>query len=42
MNGTEYVGGTLTNNQLSFWIGNKISSASDNVVIYAYDKMGAS
>ncbi|MBC1418592.1 cell wall-associated (serine) protease [Listeria fleischmannii] len=40
INGTLYTGGTIANGRLSFWIGDKIKSTSDNVSIVALDRNG--
>ncbi|AQY49733.1 hypothetical protein PWEIH_01912 [Listeria weihenstephanensis FSL R9-0317] len=40
INGVKNSGGTVANNQVNFYIGNKISSTSDVVAIEAYDASG--
>ncbi|EMG28649.1 hypothetical protein X560_1301 [Listeria fleischmannii 1991] len=40
INGTDYVGGTVSGGQVSFYVGDKIKSASDIVKITAYDMSG--
>ncbi|MBC2258200.1 immunoglobulin-like domain-containing protein [Listeria booriae] len=42
INGTKYTGGTVANGQVSFYIGNKITSPADEVIIEAYDAYGRS
>ncbi|MBC2175028.1 hypothetical protein HCB27_00255 [Listeria booriae] len=42
INGTKYTGGTVSNGQVNFYIGNKITSPSDEVIIEAYDAYGRS
>ncbi|SQC67201.1 Uncharacterised protein [Listeria fleischmannii subsp. fleischmannii] len=37
INGQVYSGGTVQNGQVNFYIGNKITSSADNVMITAYD-----
>ncbi|MBC1398561.1 immunoglobulin-like domain-containing protein [Listeria fleischmannii] len=40
INGVEYLGGTISEGRLSFWIGDKIKDSKDVVRIFAYDKNG--
>ncbi|EUJ41035.1 modifier protein of major autolysin LytC [Listeria weihenstephanensis FSL R9-0317] len=40
INGTKYTGGTVSGGQVSFYIGTKISSVTDTVVIEGYDAYG--
>lgn len=40
VNGTEYNGGTVENGAFKFYAYDKIKKATDNAMIYAYDKQG--
>ncbi|EUJ38269.1 putative biofilm-associated protein [Listeria weihenstephanensis FSL R9-0317] len=40
INGTMYSGGTVADGNINFYIGNKVTSTSDSVIIYGYDANG--
>ncbi|MBC1501306.1 hypothetical protein HB943_11895 [Listeria weihenstephanensis] len=40
INGTMYAGGTVADGNINFYIGNKVTSTTDSVIIYGYDANG--